>query len=90
MRRETSGIRISIPSLSESSIPKPARWWSIPFRKTGFGQIAQGGLQIDIDKQGRIYFGNMSQMQIVRFDPKTGKMETFKLRYRSRLSGTAI
>jgi streptogramin lyase len=43
-----------------------------------FGQIAQGGLQIDIDKQGRIYFGNMSQMQIVRFDPKTEKMETFK------------
>ncbi len=42
------------------------------------GQIAQGGLQIDVDKEGRIYFGNMSQMQIVRFDPKTGKMETFK------------
>jgi len=42
------------------------------------GQIAQGGLQIDIDKQGRIYYGNMSQMQIVRLDPKTGKMETFK------------
>ena len=43
-----------------------------------FGEIAQGGLQIDIDREGRIYFGNMSQMQIVRFDPKTGKMETFK------------
>jgi virginiamycin B lyase len=43
-----------------------------------FGQIAQGGLQIDIDKEGRIYFGNMSQMQVVRFDPKTEKMETFK------------
>jgi len=43
-----------------------------------FGQIAQGGLQIDIDKEGRIYFGNMSQMQIVRLDPKTEKMETFK------------
>ena len=42
------------------------------------GQIAQGGLQIDIDREGRIYYGNMSQMQIVRFDPKTGKMETFK------------
>src|SRR5213594_1611517 len=42
------------------------------------GQIAQGGLQVDIDKEGRIYFGNMSQLQIVRFDPKTGKMETFK------------
>jgi streptogramin lyase len=43
-----------------------------------FGQIAQGGLQIDIDKEGRIYYGNMSQMQIVRFDPKTERMETFK------------
>lgn len=43
-----------------------------------FGQIAQGGLQIDVDKEGRIYYGNMSQMQIVRLDPKTGKMETFK------------
>jgi virginiamycin B lyase len=42
------------------------------------GQIAQGGLQIDIDKEGRIYYGNMSQMQIVRLDPKTGHMETFK------------
>jgi len=41
-------------------------------------QTAQGGLQIDIDKEGRIYFGNMFQMQIVRLDPKTGKMETFK------------
>ena len=28
--------------------------------------------------ESAIYFGNMSQMQIVRFDPKTGKMETFK------------
>jgi streptogramin lyase len=43
-----------------------------------FSQIAQGGLQIDIDKQGRIYYGNMSQMQIVRFDPKTERIETFK------------
>jgi virginiamycin B lyase len=42
------------------------------------GQIAQGGLQIDIDREGRIYYGNMSQMQIVRLDPKTSKMETFK------------
>jgi virginiamycin B lyase len=50
--------------------------YSVPQNR--FGQIAQGGLQIDIDKEGRIYYGNMSQMQIVRFDPKTGKMETFK------------
>jgi virginiamycin B lyase len=46
--------------------------YSVPQNR--FGQIAQGGLQIDIDKEGRIYYGNMSQMQIVRFDPKTGKM----------------
>jgi len=43
------------------------------------GQVAQGGLQIDIDREGRIYFANMFQMQIVRFDPRTEKMETFKL-----------
>ena len=49
-----------------------------PVPQSRFGQIAQGGLQIDIDRQGRIYYGNMSQMQIVRLDPTTGKMETFK------------
>jgi streptogramin lyase len=43
------------------------------------GQIAQGGLQIDVDRDGRIYYGNMSQLQLVRFDPKTEKMETFKI-----------
>ncbi len=50
--------------------------YSVPQNR--LGQIAQGGLQIDVDKEGRIYYGNMSQMQIVRFDPKTEKMETFK------------
>ena len=50
--------------------------YSVPQNR--LGQIAQGGLQIDIDREGRIYYGNMSQMQIVRFDPTTGKMETFK------------
>jgi virginiamycin B lyase len=49
--------------------------YAIPQRR--LGQIAQGGLQVDIDKEGRIYYGNMSQMQIVRLDPRTGKMETF-------------
>jgi len=49
-----------------------------PVPQNRLGQIAQGGLQVDIDKEGRIYYGNMSQMQIVRLDPKTGKMETFK------------
>jgi streptogramin lyase len=41
-------------------------------------QTAQGGLQIDIDREGRIYFGNMFQMALVRFDPRTEKMEVFK------------
>ena len=41
-------------------------------------QTAQGGLQIDVDREGRMYFGNMFQMAIVRFDPKTEKMEVFK------------
>ena len=41
-------------------------------------QTAQGGLQIDIGREGRIYFGNMFQMAIVRFDPKTEKMDVFK------------
>jgi sugar lactone lactonase YvrE len=50
--------------------------YSPPLRRSG--QIAQGGLQIDLDKQGRVYYGNMSQLQIVRLDPKTGKMETVR------------
>lgn len=49
-----------------------------PVPQNRVGQVAQGGLQIDIDRQGRIYFGNMFQMQIARFDPRTEKMETFK------------
>ena len=58
--------------------PKTGKVVEYPIPQNRFGQIAQGGLQIDIDKEGRIYYGNMSQMQIVRFDPKTEKMETFK------------
>lgn len=58
--------------------PKSGKVTEYPVPQNRFGQIAQGGLQIDIDKEGRIYYGNMSQMQIVRLDPKTGKMETFK------------
>jgi streptogramin lyase len=58
--------------------PKTGKVVEYPVPQNRSGQIAQGGLQIDIDKQGRMYVGNMSQMQIVRFDPKTGKMETFK------------
>jgi len=50
--------------------------YPVPLARTG--PVAQGGLQIAFDKEGRVYFGNMSQLQIVRFDPKTEKMETFK------------
>ena len=58
--------------------PKTGRVVEYRVPQNRLGQIAQGGLQIDLDKEGRIYFGNMSQMQIVRFDTKTEKMETFK------------
>ena len=59
--------------------PKTGKVVEYAIPQSRFGQIAQGGLQIDIDQEGRIYYGNMSQLQIVRMDPKTGKMETFKL-----------
>lgn len=42
------------------------------------GPNAHGGLQIALDKQGLVYYGNMFQMQFVRFDPDTGKMQQFK------------
>jgi len=58
--------------------PKTGKVVEYPVPQNRFGQIAQGGLQIDIDREGRIYYGNMSQMQIVRFDPKTAKIETFR------------
>jgi virginiamycin B lyase len=58
--------------------PETGKVVEYPVPLNRLGQVAQGGLQIDIDKEGRIYYGNMSQMQIVRLDPTTGKMETFK------------
>jgi virginiamycin B lyase len=58
--------------------PKTGKVVEYKVPQNRYGQIAQGGLQIDIDKEGRIYYGNMSQMQIVRFDAKTEKTETFK------------
>jgi streptogramin lyase len=58
--------------------PRTGKAAEYPVPQNRFGQIAQGGLQIDIDKEGRIYYGNMSQLQIVRLDPKTGKIESFK------------
>jgi len=58
--------------------PQTGKVVEYPIPQNRLGQIAQGGLQVDVDKEGRIYYGNMSQMQIVRMDPKSGKMETFK------------
>jgi streptogramin lyase len=58
--------------------PKTGKAVEYPVPQARLGQVAQGGLQIDIDKEGRIYFGNMFQMQIARFDPKTEKWETFR------------
>ena len=59
--------------------PKTGKVVEYAIPQSRFGQVAQGGLQVDIDREGRIYYGNMSQLQIVRLDPKTGKMETFKI-----------
>jgi len=42
-------------------------------------QTAQGGLQIDVDREGRLYFGNMFQMSLARFDPTTETFEVHKL-----------
>ena len=58
--------------------PKTGRVVEYAVPQARIGQVAQGGLQIDIDKEGRIYFGNMFQMQIARFDPKTEQWETFR------------
>lgn len=51
--------------------------YTVP-QSRGF-QTAQGGLQIDIDREGRLYFGNMFQMALARFDPKTEQFEVHKL-----------
>src|SRR5262245_34522728 len=56
--------------------PKTGKVVEYTMPQNRLGQIAQGGLQVDFDREGRLYFGNMSQMQIVRFDPKSQKMET--------------
>ena len=57
--------------------PKTGKVVEYTVPQNRLGQVPQGGLQIDIDREGRIYFGNMFQMQLTRFNPKTEKMETF-------------
>src|SRR5215471_16241505 len=58
--------------------PKTGKAVEYKVPQNRLGQIAQGGLQIDMDREGGVYYGNMNKMQLVRFDPKTEKMETFK------------
>ena len=48
--------------------------YKLPIQKPTF---ATGGLDIAIDKDGRIYEGTMHQGQVVRLDPKTEKIETW-------------
>jgi len=59
--------------------PKTGKVVEYAIPQARFGQIAQGGLQVDIDREGRIYYGNMSQLQIIRFDPKTEKISEWKV-----------
>jgi virginiamycin B lyase len=42
--------------------PKTGKVVEYKVPQNRYGQIAQGGLQIDIDREGRVYYGNMSQM----------------------------
>lgn len=51
--------------------------YEVPLRRPN--GVAQGGLQIEIDPEGQIWYANMEQIQLVRFDPKTEKMDIFPL-----------
>ena len=42
--------------------PKTGKVVEYAVPQARFGQLAQGGLQIDVDKEGRIYFGNMARL----------------------------
>jgi len=57
--------------------PKTGKVVEYEVPQNRLGQVPQGGLQVDFDREGRLYFGNMFQMQLARFDPKTEKWETF-------------
>jgi len=57
--------------------PKTGKVVEYEVPQNRMGQVPQGGLQVDFDREGRLYFGNMFQMQLARFDPKTEKWEAF-------------
>ncbi len=53
------------------------RDYEVPLRRPN--GVAQGGLQIDIDPEGKVWYSTMEQIQIVRFDPETEKMDIYDL-----------
>jgi len=51
--------------------------YAVPLRRPN--GVAQGGLQVEFDPEGKLWFANMEQIQLIRFDPKTEKMDIFEL-----------
>ncbi len=51
--------------------------YPIPVQKPLDKRFPTGGLQIAFDKDGNVYEGTMGQAQVVRFNPKTEKMDTW-------------
>ena len=51
--------------------------YSIPIQKPLDKGFPTGGLQIAFDKDGNVYEGTMGQAQVVRFNPKTEKMDVW-------------
>jgi virginiamycin B lyase len=48
--------------------------YEVPELKPGF---PKGFLDLELDQDGRLYLGNMGQAQVVRFDPRSERVETF-------------
>ena len=49
----------------------------IPIQKPLDKGFPTGSLQIALDQAGNVYAGTMGQAQVVRYEPKTGKMQTW-------------
>ena len=49
--------------------------WPIPTQKSTDAGFPTGGLQIAFDGDGNVYEGTMGQAQVVRFNPRTEKMD---------------
>jgi virginiamycin B lyase len=63
------------PILSELNVKTgKVTEYKIPLAKPLEKGFPAGGLQIAIDDQGDVWEGTMGQSQVVRLDPKTGKM----------------